>query len=459
MPLIHLLTAGLLGFSVHASDGTNYLDLSLRQNRYMGDVQSPLRNSNYTLISADLSLEAQSPGFNYRLNPVARGTVEYQDEFYFGVPEAYVQPRKIAPGFNLTIGRQKRTWSRLDEEFNLGVWQPQLRWDYLAPAQQGLTGVFFDWSLYSNLNFTFFTSPLHIPDQGPQYRLQEGRFSSSNRWFYQPTSRMALFPNTLLSSDAPLYFQLDRPTEEELVMHSSFGLGLQYQPVQPFWTQLSYAYKPRNQIHLGLECTNCVTVGAPVEIYALIHPKIVKHHVITWEMGFDRVDDRAWFSITGDVPNRSGFPNEYAESPLNPMVITGAAYQHYVRLFKPSWFSYAYMKTFDFPRGKPGGVSGVDQVHSSLERYPFKELGSAEWKLIFAQTRRGRFSWRNRYNYSVPEKGGWWSTSVELTEDALTWSLGADILGADVDSNSTEAGLFSRFRANDRLYGGVSYVF
>ncbi len=197
MPLIvFILTAGLFASNSHASGVANYLDVNLRQNRYLGDVQGTHQQFNYTNMAVDLNLETQSPGFNYRLNPVAQGALEVRDEFYFGIPEAYVQPRKIAPGFNLTIGRQKRTWSRLDEQFHLGVWQPQLRWDYLAPIQQGLTGVFFDWSLSTNLNFTFFTSPLHIPDQGPQFRLENGQFMSANRWFAQPTSRVALFRDT-----------------------------------------------------------------------------------------------------------------------------------------------------------------------------------------------------------------------------------------------------------------------
>lgn len=458
MNILVMLATGLFVVQTQAAESVNYLDLNLRQNRYLGEVQSSAQGANYTFVSADLNLETQSSGFNYRLHPVAQGALESQDEFYFGVPEAYIQPRKIAPGFNLTVGRQKRNWSRLDEQFNLGIWQPQLRWDYLAPVQQGLTGVFFDWYLAPNLSFTFFTSPLHIPDQGPRFQLSNGQFESANRWFSQPTSRVALFPGTPMASDAPLNFELDNPSEEELIMHSSFGLGLQYQARYPFWTQLSYAYKPRNQIHLGLECANCVMVGAPMEIKALIHPKIVKHHVLTWEMGFDRTDDRGWLSITGDAPNKSRFPSTYAEAALDPMIVVGGAYEHYVRLFRPSWFQYAYMHGFDFPRRREGGI-GVDRVNSSFDRYPFKEVASVEWKVLFSQTRRERLSWRNRYNYSIRENGGWLSSSVELSEKSLTWAFGADVLGAEVEPNSSRAGLFSKYRANDRIFGGVSYVF
>src|SRR5690606_33789215 len=120
------------------------IDLDLRQQRYVGERSSSTQLSTYTQFAAELNFETQSPGFSYKINALGQGAFERSDEFYFGIPEFYMKPRQLAPGIDLTIGRQKRVWSELDQEFNLGVWQPQLRWDYLAPIQQGLTGVFFD---------------------------------------------------------------------------------------------------------------------------------------------------------------------------------------------------------------------------------------------------------------------------------------------------------------------------
>lgn len=458
--IIGALCVVLWGSWAAARTGASYLDLDLRESRYLGGVQNPSQEHSYTLVSGKLNLETQSPGFNYKFNPVFMGALEAQDEFYAGVPELYVQPRKIAPGFNLTIGRVKRQWSRLDEEFNLGIWQPQLRWDYLQPEQEGLTGVFFDWSLSSALRFSFFTSPLSIPDQGPQYRLKNGQFSSSNRWFVQPTSRLGLF-----HMDSPLYLEIAKTPEEDIFMHSSFGFAMNYQSGGPLWSQISYAYKPRNQIHLGIECANCGRInfegGAPIEVTAVIHPKIVNHNVLTWETGFDRVDDRGWFSITGDVPQRSGFPDSYVEAELNTMIVTGFAYQHYLRPVAgvPSWLEYSYMRVFEFRRQRGDSLLGEDEVHSSLDRYPYVELAAIDWRLLLRQTQSNRLQWRNRYSYSFPERGGWLASSIEWARGPMTWSLGFDILGAEVDPNSNEAGLFSRYRANDRVYGGVSYVF
>jgi hypothetical protein len=461
--VIKLLTS-LSFFALFASPAfakveASYLDLGLRQNRYLGTVTSNQAGQTYTQFATDLNLETQSEGFTYKVNPMAQGAFESNSELYFGIPEIYVQPRKIAPWFNLTIGRQKRTWSRLDEEFNLGIWQPQLRWDYLAPVQEGLVGVFFDWSLTSQVRFTFFTSPLAIPDQGPSYRLVDGKFISNNRWFEQPHSRLQYQGNNF-SKDAPLYFKLDKPSEEDIVMHSSFGFGLQYQITPMIWSNFNYAYKPRNQIHLGIECTNCVDI-TNFEVTAVIHPKIVMHHVATWELGFDREDDRGWISVTGDRPNSSGFPEDYYQASLDSWVIAGGAYQHYFHRFigKPSWMQYSYMRAFQVARGAGGGLMSAESVKSSLDRYPFLEVAAVDWRVELAQQRRNKVSLRTRYNYSVPERGGWLSLSLALAKGPVTWSLGADLLGANVDPDSQDAGLFSTYRANDRFFGGLGYVF
>jgi hypothetical protein len=48
---------------------------------------------------------------------------------------------------------------------------------------------------------------------------------------------------------------------------------------------------------------------------------------------------------------------------------------------------------------------------------------------------------------------------VDWEKGPLTLQLGVDILGADVDPSSSDAGLYSRYRSNDRVYGGMNYVF
>jgi len=462
---MHILFGFLTAFgcrSVFAADAGSYFNLGLKQDHYLGEGQDPSQRATYTFLSADANFEIENDSLHFKMNPVAQDALGIKGEFYFGVPELYVQQsRRIDSGFNITVGRQKRTWSHLDEEFNLGVWQPQLRWDYLEPQQEGLIAVFFDFALSHEVSLTLFTSPLFLPDQGPNYQLVDGQFSSSNRWFSQPQSRVALFSQSGISPDTPLYFQIDRPAEERIIMNSSFGLGLNYHSASGFWSAFNYAYKPQNQLHLGIECTTCLNISGPLAVTAIIHPEVIKHHVLTLESGFDGKDVNGYLSLTGDFPNTSDFPSSYAESPLDSMLIAGGAFQHYIFswLGVPSWLKYSYVKIFDVQSRDKKGIVDSDDVHSSIDRYPYREVAAVEWKMTPLQKLKNRLDLKLRYSYSVPEQGGWLSLAANWAVGAVTWTLGSDIIGTGVDDNSPNAGLFTKYRSNDRIFGGVSYVF
>ncbi len=465
-----VFTTLLAGIGATAQTSTGFsrsaANLTLRQNRYLGEVQNSKQQANYTHFAGGLNLEPENPRFlSYKLHAFAEGSFEAREEFYVGMPEAYVE--NFHPSLRFSVGRKKRTWSRLDELFNFGLWQPQLRWDYLKPEQQGLAGLFIDWNISSNFRLVFFTSQVNIPDQGPQYKLENGQFSSTNRWFQQPHSAVSMFSGTQFASDVPLYFQIDQPSYDSLFLQSSFAIGFDYDSDSGFWSHFNVAYKPRNQIHLGIECTNCGNVGgaAPLEITATIRPKIVKHFVATWETGFDRVDDRGWISLTAELPSSSGFPvsEHFVEAPLDDVLIAGAAYQHYLGAWlggMPSWLQYSYLRVLPMNvSGKSGPLKREDQVQSSLDRYPIRDLAALDWKLRLSQKAKLRLHWTNRYQYSIPEQGGWLSSQLELNQGSVVWSLGMDVLGSQVNPRSNQAGLFTRYRANDRVFGGVSYVF
>ena len=140
------------------------------------------------------------------------------------------------------------------------------------------------------------------------------------------------------------------------------------------------------------------------------------------------------------------------------MVIAGAAYQHYLYslIGIPSWLKYSYMKTFDVQsKDKNGSV----EVHSSLDRYPYSEVMAVEFKVLVRQKRMDRLELKTRYNFTPPDSGSWLSSSIDWSQGPLTWSLGFDFLGSDTDPNAPNAGLYTQYRQNDRVYGGVNYVF
>ncbi len=441
--------------------GNSYLGLS--QDRYLGSALAASPSPNYNVLAADLRFETESPSWNLRFNPVVEGATNVVNEVYFGVPEAFVEWRILPKKLRLTTGRQKRHWSWLDEEFGLGVWQPQLRWDYLRPRQQGLIGVFLDWELTPKWQLTLFASPVFLPDQGPNYRLRNGQFTSSNRWFMPPQSQLLLQTSSQMQTDVPLQFTINRPATESVVLNSSFGMSLQYRQ-DVYWSNLSYAYKPRSQIHIGVECSQCATLpedAQPLNVEAVIHPRIVKHHVLTMESGVNGRDNKGWFSLTGDFTEKSGFPSQYEEASLKSLFIAGTAYERSVAslLGHDGWLKFGYMRVFDLTEDRTAGIAEGPELESSLDRYPYRELVIAEGRLRFLQRLTSHLEFKTRYNFSVPESGGWLTSQVEYFRHSVLYYFGLDVLGSETEPDSIHAGLYTRYRANDRIFGGVSYVF
>ena len=432
------------------------LKLNLDQQQYATDGQTEFQRRQYTNVGIDVDLKTQGKGLGGAFHGIYQGTLQSSEEQYYGIPEAYFgEAQSDAMGIRWTVGRQKRHWSHFDEEFGMGIWQPQLRWDYLNPIQQGLTGLFFDFAPTRSVSLSFFASSLFLPDQGPNFHMRDGQFASSNRWFWSPRLTAHIFNQT-----PPVSYSVDMPPLSDVVFQPSLGGQLRFESRStPWWGQVAYAYKPMNQLHLGYECNKCVGLGnlGPT---ATIHPSVLMHRVATAEVGLQDENQRGWVSVTSDVPTSPKGPQEWAQSSYSDVVFAGASYAHFMSLLnRPGWLKVSYLRSFETQKTQPQNSLLEGTVESSLDRFPYKEIVAAEWEWVLKQTAKNQLNWRTRYTYSIPERGSWISSQLWLRQQNWSWNLSLDILGSQVDPNSSNEGLFTRYRENDRFTGGVSYVF
>ena len=414
-----------------------------------------MQRQEYTNLGLDVELRSTNKTLDMGAQGIYQGTVQSSQEQYFGLPELYIgEARSNGAGFRLTVGRQKRHWSYFDEEFGMGIWQPQLRWDYLDPIQQGLTGLFVDVDLGHSLALTFFTSSVFLPDQGPNFQLVDGQFQSENRWFWAPRTNV-LFGR----SESQMSYVLDRPSTNDVVFQPSVGGQMRFQQQgSPFWAQASYAYMPMNQMHLAFDCPQCTDLVS-MNVEATIHPMVLRHRVATLETGLEDDQQKGWLSATLDVPDSPSGPAQWIQSSTNQVLFVGGSYQHFLPLFNhPGWLKASYLKAIQTSQ-TPANILGQQWEESSLDRYPYQEVSAVEWNWLLLQRATSQLSWRTRYTYSFPDQGGWLSTQVWLSQKKWTWNLGIDLLGSSIDPYSANAGLFSRYRENGRATGGLSYAF
>jgi hypothetical protein len=432
----------------------NQSQLQLLQNDYLSPAVESDQRGAYSSLGGRISFKDVEKVWTFGIDSNGIAALDGTNENYIAIPDLYAAYRGLAPGVTVTVGRQRQQWSVFDEEWSLGIWQPMARWDYINPQQQGLTGVFFHYEA-DNFKLMLFGSGLFIPDQGPNFQLQNGQFVSDNRWFEAPESELLLRERV-----TKINYELDRPSVGSVINHGGFGFkGTLGDTHDGAWVSFAAAILPLNQLHISIDPTFSTSLtNFSQEALAVVHPSVVNHQITTLEAGFTEDDDRGWISITRDVPNHPDVPDSWEQSSLNTVLFGGICYARRVELLgmKRSEVKVAFLQRWDESSALNSGIAG-DQVQSSYQRFDFAQVASIAWEAEPLQLATRTIRFGVRYLYSLPDQGGWLSTNAKMIFDKdLIFSLGFDILGADTDSTTS---LMGRYRNNDRVLGGVSYVF
>ncbi len=442
-----------------ASPAYGDLQVQLLQSQYLSEVQNSSQTNSYSSFAARLDQKWGSlDNWSSKLEMISLGSVDGSEQVYFAGPEAYVEKASdLSQGLRVTLGRKRLKWSEFDQEWRLGIWQPYVRWDYLHPHDQGLIGAFLGYG--RNLTqVTAFASPVFLPDQGPHFETKNGEFHSSNRWFRQPQNR-----HLILDQERRLNYELDRPSTDATVFHPSFGLNILVGPqTDGFYLRTSFADKPINQIHLGIEGYHSLArTDRFLESIAKVHPMVARHTVTSVEAGWENDDAHAYISLTEEHPHHPSVPAEWEESSLYDSRFFGLSFAHRLPFegFRGHWIKAGFMNLSEIIPPSSLGVP-EDNLESSLDRYPYQQVLSFEWTARFQEKISRDVSMSLRYLYSIPERGSLLSVKVEyLVERRLRWDLGVDVLGAEISPDDENSGLMSLYRNNDRVIGGVTYVF
>ena len=173
------------------------------------------------------------------------------------------------------IGRRKQNWSDVDERWNLGFFQPEFRANPLNSETQGQTGIFYE-NKKASWKFTFFGSPVFIPDQGPNFEIKDGQFVASNPYFAPPPQNI-YFQSVLL----PIDYNIQKPEVAEVIFQTSYGLQIYYGEKKGVYSQVSSMYKPSNQLAYGWKGV-LVTDRVRVDV----KPKTYYEKIFNWDIGY-----------------------------------------------------------------------------------------------------------------------------------------------------------------------------
>lgn len=367
-------------------------------------------------------------------------------------PEAYVGLGSSSFPIGIQVGRKKVTWNQADDLWEMGVWQPRNRWDYIDPLPVGLVGGFLSWRT-PLVSTDIFASPGFLPEAGPASALNNGKFNSSSPWF-QPPSPYLSFNQQLV----PIRYSIDTYDVMQIVKNAGFSgrmrVGLQDQG--PF-LQVAGAYKPMNQLMLGYD--GVLNLGSQ-EANIRLRPSVAYHRLV---------------GVDGGLQNWNGLSQKFSvlgETVLMPSHADGYTYRQASDAL--TWMSDTsfelnkdYQTTFRLGFLRRLGGNAPDKGKDARpgesifeDRYPFTSAAriGASSRLGFLNLEKVSAKTELTYDFLMQSE----IYRLQLNyQPAAQWNLvlGADILGSQLPAEVYSQDWIRSFSINDRVYGGVSYVF
>jgi hypothetical protein len=457
-----------------SSDQTlDELNVNVSEQLFLDRSNAPVSNKESNRLSTRVKTGNQTRPVSGFLEAGASFDTAVDKQTSFEVPEAFLTwareysaddppPSADEPtpfGFQLDVGRKLEEWSHLDADWTLGIWQPLNRFDSLRPSEQGLTGAFLNF-MWENAELVLFGSPLYLPEQGPSYEIENGKFTTNNAWFAPPAQDVVL-----VSKGTPLRYKLETPTVGSVIRHASIGGLMRFGDfANPgVRVQASYAYKPRNQLSLPFSGMLIIDSQNP-EASVTVYPQVAYHHVAALELSHRANIINVSLSALADIAEPENLPSNLVWQKFDPLFLLSPTiefrvgqFESYTPIMKLSSLHSFGGETTLF--GGAGAAGGKPDQNPFGSRLLYRQAASAELRGRFH--RRGVWKAEHglRWIEEFAEQGSVLMTDVRVAYRE-NWQLAVycDLL-ASRQPEQLNPGFISRFRANDRFGAQLTYVF
>ncbi len=390
-----------------------------------------------TLIS-NTSSEAKSDDA-FKINLTAQYAIGNSVLSYLNIREIY-STIKIDDKSVLHIGRKLQNWSALDTIWNLGVYQPQFKWNPLTPENQGLTGLFWNKN-NSGFNLILFASPLYLPNQSASYELKDGQFQSSNPWFASPPQNIK-FQNQLL----PIDYVIDKPEVNSVIFQTQFGAQTKFGEAKGYFANIGGFYKPANQLAIGYKGVLVANGRVRVDIT----PKLYFENAYSADLGYRQDWGLAQLSLLYSQPQNPTFDASFTAPEFEPSLSWGPQLLYKFKAFD---FFIAYLDTSGGEVKDVGEFASDDQPSLS-QRFLYSQ--ALQLQLKYSDVFWNQVRLDSTLQFMTSAKEGFrqirFKNSFNLKGPLAFW---LDFLLIDTDS-SIPSNLES-YKSSDQVWLGVSY--
>lgn len=442
--------------SLELPDGSSspthvYGQIRMEGMQYLTPIPKAPQLSYSQLLSVRLSALKETSWVDM-VADVSGGTFFTRGQSHILVHEVYLASHGSGPvkGY---LGRKKKDWSELDRRWQLGLWQPKFAIDALRPEEQGLSGLFLDYNTQA-AEVLVFASPLFIPSVGPDIREEGGGLVADSRWYREP-SRDYDFNNRINN----INYDLDIPEAAKLAAQGSVAVMTRLGSKEKGpWFVASAGYLPVND--LVLKRKNFKDV-AQDKVDVTVSPEVTYHGVYSADLGYSFENLKSSISYLQDEPREKLPDTEWSIQKLDTIRAYSAALEFSLANFlsRTLAFQLEYLRVnggeiVDITsNGQPDDFTLFDQRLKFTNALSFRVEGQ------LASFFRRPFVTRFKYLYDYDQRGSLLNAEF-LYYPSQKWAvvMGGDVLGVQ-DETYRISGFLNQYRANDRFYGGMTYVF
>ena len=411
------------------------------------------RSSFYPSVSARMAVSQDWKIFSLTGEIEGFITATQTKNRFVNVPEFYIGSGDRFQSVKIAAGRKKVEWSKLDDSWRLGMWQPRFRWDYFDPEMVGLTGLFSTVDV-GKWQFTAYASPLFVPEQGATFDEDNGTITSTHPFFSPPPKSLPVF-----EEETDLRYSIVIPSIGDVILNPGGSLQAKYEN-QGFTTKFGYGYLPINQILVGYEAYQYLPKN---HVQVKIHPRVVYHHIASLDSAIKKGNWEFSLSSLLEVPNDINKPQNltvqnaatgFLVSPTLQYKRGDGAIQRSAKL--------SFLQTVGGIKNDSGLLAqGQQQIMES--RYPYRTAISLSSQHPLFTSGNQFLSLHGKVIYDFTVRGSIYSAELHYGfQKSWDVSFGFDLIGAGKMKAPQEGGgadFFGYYRANDRIRGGIAYVF
>ncbi len=427
--------------------------------QYFSEIPGNPKLNQSQLLRADIDSQFKGSRWNKKLEMTGISNVDWGTSL-LGVNQAYTQSSGLNSSF--TLGRKKEFWSGIDHAWKLSMWQPLLNLNPLDPAEQGLTGAFYNYSVGDN-DFLIFATPIFIPTMGPEIKEKDKSLVSDSRWFQSPSSTYSLF-----NKEIKVLYSLEEVKMQDLVFKPGFGVRYRFNPDKPGnYLNLHFGRKPINALSLRYERFLLANGNNDQNGVAVVGPVVTYHQLGGVDFGMRTPDkDKFEISILFENPEKSNPQQvdsnsriQWLQQQPQPLAAINLGVETFYGLdveddlkVHADLMRLQTLPTVD--------VDSKGQVQGSLfpRRTNFTsalKLGAVFSTAFIQSVYALSVDWIRDFDQQgdVLSFGGKWSRR------SLSARLALDVLAVDQAKDNFDDRFINKFRGNDRVTAGLGYVF